>query len=111
VVLRVEDVRMTFDHLLRDAPSHVVDVEVTGLTRHLREQHHLKEQVPQLLLNGLGIARFNGVDDLVGLLDDVGPHGLEVLRLVPRTPVGPSEAPNDGDQLFEWCAHLPALTC
>ena len=63
-----------------DPPGHVGKVESTIVGGNAGMEHHLKEQVAQLLLQGLGpvagglVEVVKGFEDLVGLLQEVWPQ-------------------------------------
>ena len=87
-----EDVRVAVDELVDDAGDDVVDRKASLAARQLGLEDDLEQQVPQLLAQGLAVARVDGVDDLAGLLEDVLAQGLEGLLAVPGAAVG-SEQP------------------
>ena len=81
--LVAEDVRVAPGHLLDEAIEHVRHGELAGLSRHLAVEHDLEEQVAQLLGEVPRIVLIDGLQDLVGLLDQVGLEGGAGLLAVP----------------------------
>ena len=81
--LVAEDVRMAPGHLLDEAIEHVRHGELAGLGRHLAVEHDLEEQVAQLLGEVPRVVLVDGLQDLVGLLDQVGLEGGAGLLAVP----------------------------
>jgi hypothetical protein len=72
-------------HELRaDRVHHVPEGEAALFLGHARVEHHLEEQVAELLAQGVAVAALDGVGHLVGLLDRVGRDALEALGHVPR---------------------------
>ena len=75
-----EHVRMTAYELVHDARGDVVDAEVLG---HLGVEHHLHQDVAEFLAQRLQVTALDRVDDLVRLLQEVGPEGGVRLLAVP----------------------------
>ena len=65
--------------------SDVVDVPPTVLRRHLRVEHHLQQQVTELVADGVGVARIDRFEQLVRLFEKVVRQRLMRLLPVPRT--------------------------
>ena len=80
-----EDVRMAADQLLDDVAGDVVDVErlVGVLSGDPRVEHHLEQQVTELLAQVVAVAGLDRLDRLVGLLDEVAHQRLVRLLAVP----------------------------
>ena len=54
-------------------------------------KHDLEKRIAQLLLQKVGVAVINGLDDLVGFFDQIRAQGLVRLFTVPRTTFGSTE--------------------
>ena len=101
-----EHMRVTAQQLVAYRTGHRIEVEMTGLMRHLRMKDHLEQQVPQFVLQMLHVAAFRGVGHLVCFLDGVGRDGRECLLPVPRAPIGGAQALHDGEE-FPQARRLP----
>jgi len=88
-------------HLRRHRRDHVVDVEGLAPRHQLAEEDHLKEQIPQLLAQRLGLTAIDGVDHLEGLFDHVGSQALGRLFAVPGASVLGEEAAHQIDQAWK----------
>jgi hypothetical protein len=92
---------MPAHQLVDDAADHGVDVEgALGLAQG-GVKHHLHQQVAQLLLVAGDVGALEGVEHLVGLLDEEGAQGLEGLLAIPRAAVGSEELGHDLDEAGE----------
>ena len=76
--------RMPARHLVADRRHHVGERERALLLRHPRMEHHLQQQVAELVLQIAQVAAVDRIGDFVGLLDGVGRDGREGLFDVPR---------------------------
>src|SRR3546814_4879254 len=74
-----EHVRMAAHQLVGDRRRHLGEGEVAGLLGHAGVEHHLQQQVAQLVPQRRHVVLLDGVGNLVGLLDGVGRDGREVL--------------------------------
>ncbi len=101
-----EHVGVAADHLLADSLDHVVDAEAALARPELGLKQDLKQQVPELLAVLGRVIAVNGLQDLVGLLDQVGLEGLEGLLVVPGTAVGGQQPLHDLDQFRKVLALL-----
>ena len=77
------DVRMTVDQLVAEVVGHVAEIERALFLAQFRIEHHVQEQVAQLLLDACHIMIGDGIGQLVGLLDSVAPQRIEGLLTVP----------------------------
>jgi hypothetical protein len=85
VVTRVaEHVRVAAGHLGADRVGHVGEVEQAAFLRHLRVEHHLQQQVAQLVAQIGPVAAVDRVGHLVGFLEGVRRDAVEILPHVPR---------------------------
>ena len=73
----------------------ILQGEVTGLGGHLGVEEHLQQEVAKLILQVGPGAAFDGVEDLVGLLQCVPLDGVEGLFAVPGAAVRPTQAGHD----------------
>jgi hypothetical protein len=97
-----EHVRMTPDQLADDGARYVVEIEATLLLSHAGVEHHLKQEVAQLVPEVVQLAAFDRVGDLIGLLHRVRRDGGEGLLDVPGTTVHRiAQARHDGQQLVD----------
>ena len=82
-----EDVRVAADHLLLEPARHVLDVELARLGGDRGVQVDLQQHVAQLFAEVLGAAsvleRLDGLDRLVGLLEQVLGQRAVGLRSLP----------------------------
>ena len=90
--------RVASNHLVRDAPDHLLDAEGPALPGDVGMEDDLQEQVAQLGGQLVVVAVVDGLGHLVGLLDRHGLHALVGLLAVPGTAAGGAQA---GDQLDE----------
>ena len=82
-----EHVGVAADQLLVDRPQDVGHGEQAGLLRHAGVEDHLERDVPQLLAELVGGPFVDGLQHLVGLLDEVGLDALVRLLPVPGAAV------------------------
>ncbi len=64
--------------------DHFIHREVPRLGGHLRKEHHLKQQVAQLVFQSGEILIVDRLDHFISLFQQVGLDGLEGLLAVPR---------------------------
>jgi hypothetical protein len=67
-------------------------------------EHHLKEQVPQLLDEVVAGAFIDRLDDFVGFLDEIGSEGRTGLFTIPRTAAFAPETSHERQEGDETCA-------
>jgi hypothetical protein len=81
--------------LVAEARERVGDRELALFLEHVG--YHGREQVdvPRLLARVRGVALVDGLDELVGLLDDVAPEARGRLLAVPGAAVGRAQALDD----------------
>ena len=65
-----EDVRVAPHQLVAYRAKRVGDVEVAALGADLGQKYRLQQEIPKLVAQRVGVAAIDGVDHLVGLLDD-----------------------------------------
>ena len=97
--------RMTPLQLVADGSRRRLEIEGAALARDLCMKHHLKQQVPELVLEMREILALDGVGDLIGFLDGVGGDARECLLAVPRAAVGRAQPLHDREQLLDARAH------
>jgi hypothetical protein len=95
-----EDMGVAGDHLRCDGLNHVCGGEVPALGGKLCVEDYLEEQVPQLFLYSRRVVRLDGLDELVGLLDEVGLEGLVGLLLIPGAAL--PELVHDAEEFLEF---------
>ena len=97
---RAEDVGMAAHQLGADAPGHGGEVETAALAGDPGMEHHLQQQIPQLLRQVVVVAVSDRIGHLVGLLQHIGDQGAVRLLQVPGTAVHRiSQAIHHGQQL------------
>ncbi len=96
---------MAANHLVGDGSDHAVEVEPAVLRGERRLEHHLEEQVTELVAERLGRTRVDGLDDLVGLFDHVSAQGLQGLRAIPGAALGREQGRHQLGQLGEAVPH------
>ena len=93
-----EDVRMAADHLQRGLPDDLLQRELPGLLRHRAVHQDLDEEISELLAQARGVARVDGLGDLVALLQQVAAQRLVRLVPVPGAAARGVEPLDDGAQ-------------
>ncbi len=93
---RAEDVRVATHDLGSDGPIHVGQVEGSLLGRELGVEDHLQQNVAELLGEVGGRPVLDGIDRLVGLLQQVGAQGAMRLLPIPRAAVRRAQTRADG---------------
>ena len=97
-----EHVRMAAHHLVADRSDDVGEGERALLLRHARMEHHLQQQVAQLVLQVAQVAAVDRIGDLVGLFDRVRRDAGEVLFDIPgATALRIAQARHDGEQAVD----------
>jgi hypothetical protein len=105
----------TAHHLVDDAPGHVVEGEAAGFLGHARMEHHLEQEIAELVLQRGHVVALDGLGHLVGFLDGVGRDGAEALLDVPGAAARRIAQPrHDAQEVFDggglrrcffWRAH------
>ena len=75
--------RVAAHHLVGDRAGHVGEAEPPLLLGHAGVEHHLEQQVAQLVGQGGEVAPGDRVRHLIGFLDRVGRDAVEALRRIP----------------------------
>ena len=96
-----EDVGMPPHQLAADRAQRVGDVEVAPLGADPGEEHRLEQEVAELVAQGGRVAAVDGVDDLVGLLDQEGTQRLRRLLPIPGATVLGAQPPHQLDEALE----------
>src|SRR4029079_11630263 len=73
-----------------------------------RVEHHLQQDVAELVPQTGGVALVDGLERLVGLLEEVPAQRPVGLLAVPRAPVGTPEAVHHGHEVEQLGARHPA---
>ena len=84
-LLRAEDVRVPMNHLGRDAIDDREDVEPPLVLSDLGIQHHLEQQIAQLLRDRLVIMGVNRLQQFIRLLQRERLNRPQRLHPIPRT--------------------------
>ena len=87
------------DELLADAVQHVGDVEDLLLAADPGVEHHVQQQVAQLLLHPVQVTLQDGIAQFVGLLDGERTQGLHGLLAIPGALF--AKLVHDGEQAQE----------
>jgi hypothetical protein len=87
------------DQLVADRLHHVVDREPPVLGPELGEEHHLQEQIPQLLRQLPVVLPVDRIHHLVRLFDHVRAQGLVALLPIPRATVRRPQPRHDRHQI------------
>lgn len=77
------DVRVAVDQLVAQRVGHVAEIERALFLAQFRIEHHVQQQVAQLLLDALHIVVGDGIGQFVSLLDGVAAQRVECLLAVP----------------------------
>ena len=64
-------------------------------------EHHLEQDIAQLLLQIVHVHAVNGANSLIGFLQHVGPDGLMGLRHIPGTAARSPEQRHDFAQILD----------
>ncbi len=89
---RAENVRVPANHLVVDAGDYVRDVETSCFPGDIGVEEDLEEQVTEFFGQFFGVTLFDGIQDLVGLLDQEGLERVVGLFAVPRATAGGAKA-------------------
>ncbi len=95
---------MAADELGGDLAQRVADGEAPLVGLELRQEDALEEQVADLAAQRGVVFAVDGVEDLVGLLEDERPQGLNRLLAIPRTAAGTAQAAHHVDETLELAA-------
>ena len=86
-----------------DPGQNVAQLELTGLPGYVGMESDLDQQVAQLFGQHAGVPKVDGLQYLVGLLQQVALQRLVGLLPVPRAASGRPEPRHDVDQRLESC--------
>jgi len=78
------NVRMAVYQFVAQGVSHIRIVERPGFLTQLGVEHHMQQQVAQLLLDPLHIVVGDGIGQFIRLLDRIAPQRVERLLAIPR---------------------------
>ena len=96
-----KDMGVTADQLVAQPVGHAIQVEATGFGGDLGMQNRLQEQIAQFFAEQVGIARADGIDHLIGFLQDMGDQAFVGLLAIPGAAAGGAQAVNNGAQAGE----------
>ena len=82
---------MAANQFFGDAPRHILKGKRALFFADLRLEHHLEQEIAQLLLVLGGLAGIHGVNHLVALFDEVLLKRFDGLFSVPRATLGGTE--------------------
>jgi hypothetical protein len=100
-----EHVRVAALHLVADRACDLGEGKGALLLGHARMEHHLQQQVAQLVAEIVEVATVDRIGHLVGFLDGVRRDGREVLLQVPRAAaLRVAQARHDRQQAFQFDA-------
>jgi hypothetical protein len=89
---------MPANQFLAEALQDVGHGELVALTGHLAVEHHLEQEVAQLLAQMVEAPLVDRLDHLVRFLDQVGLERIACLLSVPWATAFASQASHDGKQ-------------
>ena len=92
------------DQLLVDRAQGVGDGEASRLVEDLGQEDGFKHVVAEFLAERIDVVAFDGVDDLVGFLEDVAGEAARRLLAIPRAALGRPQGAHDLDQPRELAA-------
>jgi hypothetical protein len=101
-----EDVRVAANHFVVNFADDVVDGEAVLFSGDLRVEEDLKEEVAEFLGEFGVVAGVEGVEDFVGLLDEVGAEGGVGLFAVPGAAAGDTETGHERGEFGEGGAGI-----
>ena len=87
--------RVAADQFVGDVPGDFLEIKGAALPGQLAMENHLQEQVAQFLLHLVVVARLDGVDQFIDLLDRMPAQGHVVLLAVPGAAVGRPQPRHD----------------
>jgi hypothetical protein len=96
-----KNVGMAANHFVVDALDDVSNIELAGFTGHQGVKDNLQKKVAQFSREIGGSAGIEGVENLIGFLDEKGAQSLGSLLAIPRTAVGSAEAGLEADKFIE----------
>ncbi len=92
---------MAGDHLASMLIEELIDGEAGLFAPDLGAEKKEEDEVPQLFAERLRVVALDGVDDLVGLFDEIRSHGAQTLLAIPWTAVGTAEPADEAEQFGE----------
>ena len=96
-------------HLVADRTCDIGEGKCPLLLGHACVEHHLQQQVAELVAEIVEVAAVDRIGNLVGFLDGVRGNGREVLLQVPwATSLRVAQARHDDQQAFQLMACLAA---
>src|SRR5207248_6742242 len=96
-----EYMRVPPGELVGDAVAHLGEIELPLLTRDASLEHHLEEQIAQLLLVMMRISGLVRLDDFVRFLEQVWRQGAKRLLAIPWAPAGIAQAIHDAQKAVD----------
>ena len=78
------NVRMAVYQFVAQGVGHIRIVERPGFLTQFGVEHHMQQQVTQLLLDPLHIVVGDGIGQFIRLLDRIAPQRVERLLAIPR---------------------------
>ncbi len=92
--------------LVAYSPGDIIEIAASLLLRQLAVENDLQEQVPQFLLQVHPVLTPDGIDRLIGLLNQIGHQaGVSLLRIPGTAPRRPQPV-HDGPQPFHLTPRL-----
>ena len=96
-----EHVRMPPDQLVGDVAGNLLKIKGAAFPGQLAVEHHLQEQVSQLLFQFVVVPGLDGVEQFIDLLDRMPAQRHVVLLPVPRAAPGRPEPGHDAQQIAD----------
>src|SRR5580704_19499904 len=97
---------MSADHLVMNAGDDVGNVECTGFSRQVGMKQDLQQEIAEFLRQVLRTSLFDGIEDFVGFLDQIGSECRGGLLAVPGTAARGAEAGLHSGQILEKFSNL-----
>ena len=94
-----KDMRVAPYHLVTQHLNHFIEIEQPLLSRHLRMENHLQQQVAQLFLQFRIVPLGNRLGHFEGFFNGIRRNGIEVLLDIPRAAgFRVAQAGHDGEE-------------
>src|ERR1017187_1989462 len=103
---RPKNVRMTADEFFHEHAADFLEIKRAALARELAVENHLQQQIAEFLGHLVIVARLDGVNQFINLLDGMAAQRHVALLAVPRTARGRAQPRHDLQQFLDGWALL-----